>query len=89
MFGTGEDSFKGTTIGEGASAHYIMPVGMSGLCDDTYSLLGRENIRFRLDLEQVATAMIAEHVDITDADITLTNVVFYYDVMTLSDEQMK
>jgi hypothetical protein len=92
MFGTGPDVNSGILIGVGAgnARRYIMPLGMSGLCDNTYvPLIGRENLRFRIDLEQAATAMVAATTGVTDSQITLSNVVLYYDVMTLSDEQMK
>jgi len=92
MFGTGDGPFDGVSIGAGAgnARHYIMPLGMSGLCDNTYvPLIGRENLRFRIDLEQASTALIASTDGLADSEITLSNVVMYYDVMTLSDEQMK
>jgi hypothetical protein len=97
MFGTGPDVNSGVGIdgtdvvaNTGDTRRYIMPLGMSGLCDNTYvPLIGRENLRFRIDLEQAGTAMVAATTGVTDAQITLSNVVLYYDVMTLSDEQMK
>jgi hypothetical protein len=90
MFGTGETPNLGVDIGADATAHYIMPIGMSGLCDNTYvPLIGRENLRFRIDLEQAKTAVYCSDANVADSEITLTNVVLYYDVMTLADDQMK
>lgn len=69
---------------------YIMPIDASAVCDGQYfPLAGRENIRFRIDLEAAQTAFIAADNGLTNANITLSNVMLNYDVMTLEDEMAK
>lgn len=93
MFAMGATPTAGVTLGQGAGnkRRFIMPVAMSGLCEHRHvPLLGRENIRFRIDLAQAKTVFDgATDGNQADSEITIDNVLLYYDVVTLSDEQMK
>lgn len=91
MYGCSSNFFNGgqQIAFNGGTSHLIMPIKLSGLTENQYvPLLGRENIRFKVDLDDVSTVVYSAG-DITNAEFTLSNVMLHYDVIQLSDEQMK
>lgn len=91
LYGTdGQNAVGGESIAAAASSYKVLPSGImpSGVLKQKYfPMFGEENLRIVIDLNSAVKAAITATAAPNADDFTVSEIKFWYDVYTLTDDQ--